>query len=104
MPHHLATNSRKEGAVGIQIAKPVGRIVVRNGIETFGDVGESLVKGVVTTLSATALSVKAGGVAQSIDISGGLKTNAAGSAPIDIEGAVAFLRLSEVVSAQVGRL
>jgi hypothetical protein len=88
-----------DGAIGIQVGKPIGRIVVRNGIETFGGAGESLVKGVVTTLSATALSIKPGGVVQSIDISGGLKTNAPGSAPIDIEGTVTTLRLSDGVAA-----
>jgi hypothetical protein len=88
-----------DGAVGIQISKPIGRIVVRDGIETFGGSGESLVKGVVTTLPATALSIKPGGVVQSIEISGGLKTNAPGSVPIDIAGTVATLRLSDIVAA-----
>ena len=41
-----------DGAVGVQTSKPVGRLAVRRGIETFGGTGESLVKGVVTTLSA----------------------------------------------------
>jgi hypothetical protein len=34
-----------DGAVGIQISRPVGRIKVRRGIETFGGAGDSLVKG-----------------------------------------------------------
>jgi hypothetical protein len=90
-----------DGAVGIQISKPVGRIVVRSGIETFGGVGDSLVKGVVTKLSAAALSIKSGGVVQSIDVSGGFKTNAPGSTPIDIEGSVASFRVSDgIVGAQ----
>jgi hypothetical protein len=32
-------------AVGIQISQPLGSIVVRRGIETFGGTGQSLVKG-----------------------------------------------------------
>ncbi len=50
-----------DGAVGIQISQPVGEIIVRRGIETYGGVGNSLVKGVVTRLPATAFSVKPGG-------------------------------------------
>jgi uncharacterized protein (TIGR02246 family) len=49
-----------DGAVGIQINQPVGEIIVRRGIETYGGVGDSLVKGVVTRLAATAFSVKPG--------------------------------------------
>jgi len=88
-----------DGAVGIQISKPVGRIVVREGIETFGGTGDSLVKGVVTSLSAVALSVKAGGEATLIDIAGGCKTNAAGIPPIEMHGSVRSLRV-DCVAAQ----
>lgn len=34
-----------DGSVGIQISQPVGRIVVRNGIETLGDTGTRWPKG-----------------------------------------------------------
>jgi hypothetical protein len=46
-----------DGAVGIQISQPIGRLVVHRGIETFGGIGPSLVKGVVVNLSAIALSM-----------------------------------------------
>jgi hypothetical protein len=49
-----------DGAVGIQISQPIGRRVVRRGIETFGATGPWLVKGVVIDLSAIALSIKPG--------------------------------------------
>jgi hypothetical protein len=32
-----------DGAVGIQISQPIGRLVVHRGIETFGGTGPSLV-------------------------------------------------------------
>lgn len=83
-----------DGAVGIQISQPVGRIIVRRGIETFGGTGQSLVKGVVMTLSAIGLSVKPGGSAREIDISGGLKTNGAGVPPIEQHGAIETLRIA----------
>ena len=83
-----------DGAVGIQISQPIGRLVVRRGIETFGGTGPSLVKGVVINLSAIALSIKPGGSAREIEIAGGVKTNGAGVAPIEQHGAIDSLRVS----------
>lgn len=83
-----------DGAVGIQISKPVGKIVVRRGIETFGGTGDSLVKGVVVKLSAIALSIKPGGSAREIEIGGGIKTNGPGVAPIEQHGAIESLRIT----------
>lgn len=67
---------------------------MRRGIETFGGTGDSLVKGVVLKLSAIALSIKPGGSAREIEISGGVKTNGAGVAPIEQYGALESLRIS----------
>src|SRR4029079_3600769 len=83
-----------DGAVGIQISQPVGRIVVHRGIETFGGTGESLVKGAVMTASAISPSVKPGGSAREIEIAGGVKTNGAGVAPIEQHGAIDALRIT----------
>jgi hypothetical protein len=83
-----------DGAVGVQISKPVGRLVVRRGIETFGGTGESLVKGVVVTLSAIGLSVKPGGSANSVEIDGGVTTNGKGIAPIELHGTIDVLRIN----------
>jgi len=83
-----------DGAVGVQISQPIGRLIVHRGIETFGGTGPSLVKGVVVTLSAIALSIKPGGSAREIEISGGIKTNGAGVAPIEQHGAITSLRVT----------
>jgi hypothetical protein len=83
-----------DGAVGIQISQPSGRLVVRRGIETFGGTGPSLVKGKVVMLSAIGLSIKPGGSAREIEIAGGIKTNGPGVAPIEQHGAVESLRIS----------
>lgn len=91
-----------DGAVGVQIAQPIGRLVVRRGIETCGGTGQSLVSGVLQTLSAIALSIKPGGSAQSIEIDGGLKTNGNGVAPIEIDGSVAVLNITGGVTAASG--
>jgi hypothetical protein len=73
-----------DGAVGIQISQPVGEIIVRRGIETYGSVGDSLVKGAVTRLSAIALSIKPGGSARRIEIAGGLITHGEGVNPLEL--------------------
>jgi hypothetical protein len=83
-----------DGAVGVQISKPIGRLVVRRGIETFGGTGDSLVKGVVVTLSAIGLSVKQGGSALTIDIEGGVTTNGKGIAPVELHGTIDVLRIN----------
>ncbi len=83
-----------DGAVGIQISKPVGSIKVRHGIETFGGTGQSLVKGVVTTLSAIALSIKPGGSVQRVEIAGGLICHGNGINPLEMHGAIETLEIS----------
>ena len=80
-----------DGAVGVQISQPVGTLIFRRGIETFGAVGDSLVKGVITKLPATALSIKAGGSADSIRIEGGLRTHGKDVLPLEQHGAIASL-------------
>ena len=67
---------------------------MRCGIETFGGTGQSLVKGVVMTLSAIGLSVKPGGSAHEIEIAGGIKTDGAGVAPIENHGAIETLHVA----------
>lgn len=83
-----------DGAVGIQISQPIGKLVVRRGIETFGGTGPSLLKGKVVSLSAIGLSVKPGGSAREIEISGGIKTNGAGVSPIEQHGTIETLRVT----------
>ncbi|MFD1556647.1 hypothetical protein ACFSHT_13595 [Paraburkholderia silviterrae] len=82
-----------DGAVGIQISQRVGEIVVRRGIETWGGTGDSLVKGVVIRLAATALSIKPGGSAQKIAIAGGLITHGGSVNPLELHGAIDTLEI-----------
>jgi hypothetical protein len=65
-----------DAAIGIQIGQPIGRLVVHNGIHTHGGAGDSLVRGVITRLSAHALSIQAGGRIGSVDISGAVVARA----------------------------
>jgi hypothetical protein len=91
-----------DGAVGIQISQPVGRIKVRRGIETFGGAGDSLVKGVVIKLSAVALSLKPGGAAREINIAGGLITHGEGVSPLELHGALDSLQVTDGLAAASG--
>jgi hypothetical protein len=103
---HLAEFDRivthADGAIGIQISQPIGRLVVHRGIETFGGTGESLVKGVVMKLSAIGLSVKPGGSAREIEVDGGIITNGEGIAPLELNGAIQSLRVSGGLAAAGG--
>lgn len=91
-----------DGAVGIQISQPVGQIAVRRGIETYGGTGDSLVKGVVVRLSATALSIKPGGSARKIVIAGGLITHGEGVNPLELHGMVDELQITDGFAAAGG--
>jgi hypothetical protein len=83
-----------DGAVGLQISQPVGEIKVRRGIETFGGKGESLVKGVVMSLSAVALSIKPGGSIERAQIAGGLITHGSGVEALELHGKVGALEIA----------
>jgi hypothetical protein len=91
-----------DGAVGIQISQPVGRIKVRRGVETYGAAGSSLVKGVVMKLSAIALSLKPGSSAREIDVAGGLITHGKGISPLELHGAVDSLQVADGFTAAGG--
>jgi hypothetical protein len=75
-------------AVGIQISRPVGTLVVHEDIETFGGEGESLVKGVITQLSADGLSVKEGGTIDTVEIGGRIVTNGQNVRSLHVQGEI----------------
>lgn len=70
--HSIVTNGN--GSIGIQVSKPVGSITVSNGVVTHGSEGQTLVKGVLMSLAADAISIKSGGEVQELNISGGIRT------------------------------
>jgi hypothetical protein len=82
-----------DGAVGVQISQPVGRLIFRRGIETHGAFGQSLVKGVLQNLPATALSIKPGGSAREIQVLGGLRSHGKDVLPFEQHGSIDSLRI-----------
>jgi hypothetical protein len=77
-----------DGAVGLQVSQPVGAILVKRGIETFGGAGDSLVKGVVVRLSPIAFSIKPGGAVERAEIRGGVITHGPGIEAMELHGRV----------------
>jgi hypothetical protein len=75
-----------DGSIGVQVSKPVGSIVIENGITTHGSVGNTLVKGVNMMLPAEAFSVKPGGVVERLEVGGDLTTHGANVTTYAVEG------------------
>jgi hypothetical protein len=76
--------------------------MVRRGIETFGGKGQSLVKGVMMNLAATALSVKPGGSIERLQILGGLVTHGEGVEAIELHGRIGALEIGRAEAAGGG--
>lgn len=74
------------GSIGIQISKPIGAVTIDENVETFGSVGNSLVKGVNLVLHAVAISIKPGGVVDAIQVGGDVVTHADGVSALTVEG------------------
>lgn len=89
--HSITTHG--DGAIGIQVSKPMGTIEVVGDVRTTGSEGLSLVKGVQTTLKATGVSIKPGGELAGLTIGGAIVTEA--------EDLVSFEVLEE---AKIGQL
>ncbi len=87
-----------DGAIGIQISRPVGAVAVTGDVTTTGGEGLSLVKGVQTVLKASAVSIKPGAVVDALGIHGKISTEGEGLASFEIlEGATVHeLHLGEV--------
>lgn len=84
--HSIITHG--DGSVGMQFSKVVGSIEVKNGVETWGTVGNSLVKGVITALPADAVSIKSGGEIRELKISGGITTHGSNVHSYHVEGGI----------------
>ena len=71
--HELRTHG--DGSIGMQISQPVGTIEIVKNIETMGGIGDSLVKGVIMRLEATALSLQPGAEVKKLEVGGDLVTH-----------------------------
>ncbi len=97
---------------GIQISRPVSRLIVNGGIETYGGIGQALHSGKLVELPAYGLNVTDGGEIEEIFIAGSIITHGSfvppGSAPgsdsvpvpaVELSGRVGTLRIAGVIQA-----
>ncbi|WP_222537825.1 hypothetical protein [Pedobacter polysacchareus] len=84
--HGIQTHGN--GSIGIQVSKPVGNITIKNDLITHGAVGQTLVKGVLVSLPADGISVKAGGEIKQLNIFGSLITYGSGVQTFNVEGGI----------------
>jgi hypothetical protein len=88
-----------DAAIGIQIGQPIGRLIVHNGIHTEGGAGDSLVRGVITRLSAHALSIQPGGRVEAVEVGGTLASTGADVVAVDVRGEVATMHVARGIHA-----
>ncbi|CAL1518797.1 hypothetical protein [Chitinophaga sp. MM2321] len=84
--HSITTHG--DGSIGMQFSKAVGSIEVKNGVVTNGAKGQTLVKGVLMSLPADAISIKPGGEIRQLNISGGITTHGDNVHSFNVEGGV----------------
>ncbi|HJU98146.1 MAG TPA: hypothetical protein VJ644_09235 [Jiangellaceae bacterium] len=92
--------TRADAAIGVQVGEHLGRLVVRGDIHTYGAAGDSLVKGVITRLSAHALSVLAGGSIGEVSVAGALTSTGHGVTTVDVKGEIATMTVHGGIHAQ----
>ena len=88
-----------DAAVGIQISRSFGTLAVHRGIETHGGVGDSRVKGAITTLAATGLSLRPGASARAVRVDGGITVHGAAVPAVELLGSVGELALNGPITA-----
>lgn len=88
-----------DGSIGVQVSKPLARLEVEEDVTTAGGEGLSLVRGVQTVLRAIALSVKEGGVVDSLRIGGRLATGGDDVTTLELLGEVKELTVAGGVEA-----
>jgi hypothetical protein len=91
-----------DAAVGLQVSHKIDKLMVRDGIQTSGGTGPSLVKGVIVELDAMALSIQDGAEVGEVVI-GDLSSEGEGVTTLDIRGHIEHLTLTgDVVAYGLG--
>jgi hypothetical protein len=83
-----------DGAIGVQVSRPLPVLEIAGDLTTAGGEGRSLVKGVQVVLKAIALSVKPGGELGTIAVGGQVRTTGDDVISMEIEGAVGRIDVS----------
>jgi hypothetical protein len=89
-----------DAAIGVQVGQPIGRLIVHEGIHTRGGSGDSLVRGVITSLSAHALSVQPRGRIAGVEAGGAFTSEGPEVAAVDVQGEVVSMRVAGGIHAR----
>jgi hypothetical protein len=90
--HSIVTHA--DGAVGVQVARPMPKLTVRGDVRTEGGRGHSLVRGEQVELEAIALSVKTGGSIGEATVGGRLETRGDRVVTVELNGTVGRLEVA----------
>jgi hypothetical protein len=93
----LATHA--DGAIGIQVSKPMSILEIAGDLTTEGGEAQSLVRGVQMPLKAIALSVKPDGKVDKITVGGRIQTSGDNVVTVEIEGHVGEISVAGVIVA-----
>jgi len=89
-----------DGAVGVQVSRPMAVLEVHHDLRTSGGEGMSLVKGVQVRLKAIGLSVKPGGSIGRVRVGGEIETLGADVVSVQIDGRVEDLQVKGGIAAR----
>lgn len=95
--HSVATHG--DGAIGVQIGAHLPTLEITGDLVTHGGQGQSLVKGIQTTLSASALSVLPGGHLGTVAVGGMIRTLGNDVTTVEIRGRLDHLHANAGISA-----
>lgn len=90
-----------DGAIGIQLARPFGKVLVHGDVRTKGGEGESLVRGKVMQLKAHALSLKPGAKGEALVVSGVAVAEDTGISDLDFQTPASMIAHLEVAGRQI---
>ncbi|WP_223690558.1 hypothetical protein [Leifsonia poae] len=97
--HFLSISTAGDGAIGVQLSRPLPVLTVSGDIVTRGSTGISLVKGQQISLPAMALSIKPGGSIERLDVGGAISSAGAELATVELLGPVASARVARGIHA-----
>jgi hypothetical protein len=89
-----------DGAIAIQVSRELPMLSVAGDVSTGGGEGDSLVKGKVLKLKASALSVKAGGTIGQLKVGGSLRTTGDSVVTVEVEGGIGDLSVAGGIHAE----
>jgi hypothetical protein len=93
-------STQADGAIAIQVAKPLSQLTIRSDVTTTGGEGASLVRGEQVQLRAIALSVKPEGRIERLTVGGNIRTVGDGVVSLELLGTVGRLEVGGGVVAE----